>query len=77
MSMVKTLISNPVHDFVTLDTVADSDFAPLLGEDWTQRLPEEVRRYKDQILAKLHMSHHEHKLTSKIAHRLKIERRLQ
>jgi len=61
ISMVNALISHPMHDFVTLDTVTDRDFAPLLSGDWTQRLPEDVRKYKDQILAKLHMSHHEHK----------------
>lgn len=39
ISMVNALISHPIHDFVTLDTVTDRDFAPLLSGDWTQRLP--------------------------------------
>jgi hypothetical protein len=55
ISMVNALMSHPTHDFVTLDTVTDRDFAPLLSGDWTQRLPEVVRKYKDQILEKLHL----------------------
>lgn len=58
ISIVNGLISHPTHNFVTLDTVTDQDFAPLMSGDWTQRLPADVRKYKDQILAKLHLSHH-------------------
>jgi hypothetical protein len=62
-SMVNAFVSDPVHDFVTLDTVTDLDFASLMSKDWMQRLPEVVRKYKDQIQSKLHIAHHEHKLT--------------
>lgn len=75
--MTKALVTQPVHDFVTLDTVTDQDFAPLMSGDWTQRLPEDVRKYKDQILAKLHLSHHEHKRSERMNHRLKIMERFQ
>jgi hypothetical protein len=57
-TIVKAFNNHPLHNFVTLDTVTDQDFAPLMSGDWTQRLPEDIRKYKDQILAKLHMSHH-------------------
>jgi len=60
-TMAKALITEPIHDFVTLDTVTDNDFAPLMSGDWTQRLPEDIRKYRDQILSKLHLAHHEHK----------------
>lgn len=60
--MTQAFISHPAHDFVTLDTVTDNDFAPLMSGDWTQRLPEDIRKYRDQILSKLHLAHHEHKL---------------
>lgn len=60
-TMAKALIADPIHDFVTLDTVTDNDFAPLMSGDWTQRLPEDIRKYRDQILSKLHLAHHEHK----------------
>ncbi len=73
--MVNGLISGPVHDFVTLDTVTDLDFAPLMSGDWTQRLPEDIRKYKDQILAKLHLAPHEHKRIERTSHRLKIQER--
>ena len=58
INLSNALISQPRHEFVTLDTVTDKDFAGLMSPDWTQRLPSEVRKYKDQILAKLHMAHH-------------------
>ena len=58
INLSNALISQPEHEFVTLDTVTDKDFAGLMSLDWTQRLPSEVRKYKDQILAKLHMVHH-------------------
>lgn len=60
-TMGKALITDPIHYFVTLDTVTDNDFAPLMSGDWTQRLPEDIRKYRDQILSKLHLAHHEHK----------------
>lgn len=37
--MAKASITAPDHDFVTLDTVTDNDFGPLMSGDWTQRLP--------------------------------------
>jgi hypothetical protein len=58
INLSNALISQHEHEFVTLDTVNDKDFAGLMSLDWTQRLPSEVRKYKDQILAKLHMAHH-------------------
>jgi hypothetical protein len=61
ITLGNALMTQPLHEFVTLDTVTDSDFAPLMSGDWTQRLPEDIRKYKDQILAKLHLAHHEHK----------------
>lgn len=75
ITLVKGLISDPVHEFVTLDTVTDQDFAPLMSRDWTQRLPEDMRRYRDQILANLHLAYHEHKRNERISHRLKIAER--
>lgn len=74
-TMAKALINSPAHDFVTLDTVKDSDFAPLMSGDWTQRLPEDQRKYRDQILSKLHLSHHQHKLNQRLSHRLKLQQR--
>ncbi len=71
--MAKALITYPSHEFVTLDTVTDQDFAPLMSGDWTQRLPEDIRKYRDQILAKLHLAHHEHKRNERVSHRLKIQ----
>lgn len=71
--MAKALITYPAHEFVTLDTVTDQDFAPLMSGDWTQRLPEDIRKYRDQILAKLHLAHHEHKRNERMNHRLKIQ----
>jgi len=65
LDIVSSFITNPTHYFLTLDTVTDPEFAPLITGDWTQRLPEEVRKYKDQILSKMHMAHHEHKLSQK------------
>jgi hypothetical protein len=77
LAITNCLTTQPVHDFVTLDTTTDSDFAPLMSGDWTQRLPEDIRKYKEQILAKLHISHHEHKRSQIIGHRLKILERFQ
>ncbi len=48
-----------------------------MSGDWTQRLPGDIRKYKDQILAKLHIAHHEHKRNERMSHRLKIVERFQ
>lgn len=58
INFAHALIREPEHEFVTLDTVSDKDFPGLMSLDWSQRLPNEVRKYKDQILTKLHMAHH-------------------
>lgn len=48
-----------------------------MSGDWTQRLPTDIRKYKEQILAKLHIAHHQHKRSQTMAHRLKILERFQ
>ena len=75
--LASTLQTYPTHEFVTLDTVTDPDFGPLMSGDWSQRLPAEIRNYKEQILAKLHISHHEHRRNAKMSHRLKVMERFQ
>ena len=72
ITFANTFTTEPAHDFVTLDTTTDPDFAPLMSADWTQRLPEDIRKYKDQVLAKLHIAHHEHKRNERVNHRLQI-----
>ena len=39
--------------------------------DWQQRLPEDVRKYKDQILTKLHLAHQLHHKNNNI-HKIKL-----
>jgi hypothetical protein len=58
IAIARSLTSQTVHQFVTLDTVNDTDLDSLMSKDWTMRLPEDVRKFKDQILAKLHLAHH-------------------
>lgn len=58
IAIARSLTSQTVHQFVTLDTVNDTDLGSLMSKDWTMRLPEDVRKFKDQILAKLHLAHH-------------------
>lgn len=76
-TLASTLQTYPTHEFVTLDTVTDPDFGPLMSGDWSQRLPAEIRNYKEQILAKLHISHHEHRRSARMSHRLKVMERFQ
>lgn len=77
ITLGNSLLTESLHEFVTLDTVTDNDFAPLMSGDWTKRLPEDIRKYKDQILAKLHIAHHEHKRNERVSHRLKVLERFQ
>jgi hypothetical protein len=39
--------------------------------DWRQRLPDDVRKFQDQIQADLHIAHHEHH-RKKYIHRIKL-----
>ena len=77
ITLANSFTTEPVHEFVTLDTTTDTDLGPLMSGDWTQRLPGDIRKYKEQILAKLHIAHHEHKRNEKVGHRLRILERFQ
>jgi hypothetical protein len=59
-----------------MDTIKDKDLSSLMSLDWRQRLPDDVRKFKDQIQGDLHIAHHEHHRKNNI-HKIQLSHNYQ